>query len=368
MKLSVTKNINIFFILFLILIIPVIYSCAGMAASAEEYYSIGMAYFDLGKFDDAQRWLIRARQADRTFSASQYNLGRIAFEQKRYEDAAKYFEGILKNDTDNVISLRAAAYTRIMLGDIETAQIHYSRLLELIPDSADDGYNHALVLFVMEKYDEAEKVMEKYPFAMQKNKDIQLLFARCQAKQNKVEAIASYTDWLAVNSDYKARYEYAQVLEYHEFYARALEEFRKSLNEATATSENPSQLDINFAIVKVLLIADGESEEGITELKSIVEKGYKNITAIEELIDNPLIKSSNKPKLQEIADNIKKAIAEAEKEAAEREKEEKAAKKQSPEQAARNAAVRQKIEEIINLEDELESEQETDLNSSTETP
>ncbi|MCL2271042.1 MAG: tetratricopeptide repeat protein, partial [Treponema sp.] len=50
------------------------------AASAEEYFSIGMAYYDMGKFAEAEKWLNRAKARDRTMSASEYNLGRIAFE------------------------------------------------------------------------------------------------------------------------------------------------------------------------------------------------------------------------------------------------------------------------------------------------
>ncbi|MDR2363935.1 MAG: tetratricopeptide repeat protein, partial [Spirochaetaceae bacterium] len=49
--------------LFLIVVCAgaVISSCATWGASAEEYYSLGMAYFELGKFEEAEKWLNRAR-------------------------------------------------------------------------------------------------------------------------------------------------------------------------------------------------------------------------------------------------------------------------------------------------------------------
>ena len=312
----IKKNKIYFFIFLLIFIISILSGCAGMAASAEEYYSIGMAYFDLGKFDEAEKWLNRAKQADKTFSASQYNLGRLAFEQKRYDEAVKHFEGLLKRDPDNILALRAAAYTRIRLGNIEIAQKHYSKLLTLIPESADDGYNHALVLFAMERYSEAEEVLQKYPFAMQDNKDVQLLFARSQGKQNKAEAIDSFASWLAVNSNFKARYEYALVLEYHEFYARAIEELKQAVKESNATSTDPKQNEIQFALARVTLIAENESDQGITEMQKAVDQGFDNITAIEELTQNSLIRSSNITRLQNIIDNMYRKIAEAEQAAA----------------------------------------------------
>ena len=90
-------------------------SCAGLATSAEEYYSIGMAYYEMGKYEEAERWLNRALSRNRTMSASEYNLGRIAFGTGRYRDALKKFNAILKKDPQNVMALKAAAYTRIKL-------------------------------------------------------------------------------------------------------------------------------------------------------------------------------------------------------------------------------------------------------------
>ena len=92
----------------LILMIPLIFicACAGFAASAQEYYSIGMSYFELGKYEEAEIWLNRAKAADRTMVASQYNLGRLAFERRRYREAADYFENILVKDPDNILALK----------------------------------------------------------------------------------------------------------------------------------------------------------------------------------------------------------------------------------------------------------------------
>ena len=257
--------------------------CAGMAASAEEYYSIGMAYYDLGKYAEAEKWLNRAKQAKRTMAASSYNLGRISFEMERYEEAAKHFENILKIDKNNVPALKAAAYSWIRADDIKKAEKHYSRLLELVPESADSGYNHALILFALKRYKESEAVLEKYPIALQENKDVMLLYARNQGAQNKVEAIETYSNFLANHTDGKARYEYAGLLEKNEFYARAIEEYKKSITETANDSIDPLKSDIRFALARVLLIADSSSSDGITELQGAVNDGYKNIAEVEKL-------------------------------------------------------------------------------------
>jgi len=267
------------------------------AASAEEYFSIGMAYYDMGKYDEAEKWLNRAKARDKTKNASEYNLGRIAFEMGRYEDAAKQFDSILKRDQNNVIALKAAAYTQIRLGNMEKAAELYERLLKLVPESADDGYNYALVLIAMEKHSEAEKVLKRYEFALLDNSDVLLLYARSQKAQGKVEAIDTYATWLVNNSNVKVRYEYAQILETHDLYARALDEYRLALKEHSSGTTDPSRHELRFAIARLLLIADSGSAEGVTEMKEAVAEGYSDFDAIEKLLDDERISSDNKEEL-----------------------------------------------------------------------
>ncbi|MDR0442634.1 MAG: tetratricopeptide repeat protein [Treponema sp.] len=295
-----------FFTVAAIIFISAVSGCAGMAASAEEYFSIGMAYYDLGKFDEAEKWLNRAKSADKTMIASQYNLGRIAFETERYEDAARYFESILKRDPDNVLALKAAAFTRIKTGDIPLAEKHYSHLLELVPESADDGYNHALVLYALKRYGDAEKTLEKYPFALTDNSEMTLLYARCQKALDKVEAIDSFAKWLDGNTDNKVRYEYAQLLEQHELYARALEEYRKTIAETAVDSADPVRGDVRFALARVLLIADSENSEGITELEIAVGEGFNDIEAVEKLQKSGKLSAGNKDQLRTVINDMQR--------------------------------------------------------------
>jgi tetratricopeptide (TPR) repeat protein len=296
------------------------------AASAEEYFAIGMAYYDMGKFAEAEKWLNRAKAKDKTMSASEYNLGRIAFETGRYQDALKYFESILKYDPNNIMALKAAAYTHIKNGNIEKAAALYDKVLKLVPESADDGYNYALVLFAMKKYEQAEQVLKNHEFALLDNNDVLLLYARSQREQGKPEAIDSYDKWLANNTDTKVRYEYAQLLESHELYARALEEYRTSLSGLAADADDPSKPDIRFAIARLLLIADSANSDGITELKGAVEDGFSDYEKANELLTNERISAKHKEEIRTIIAEMKRAA-----EAAEAEKAAEAAKAEAAE-------------------------------------
>jgi len=295
-------------------LVPV--SCASWgAASAEEYYSIGMAYYDIGKYDEAEKWLNRAKFKDRTKNASEYNLGRIAFEAKRYDDAIKHFEAVLKKDPNNVLALKAAAYTYIKNDNIEKASAMYKRLLVLVPESSDDGYNYALVLYAMKKYDEAEQVLKTYEYALLDNNDVLLLYARAQKEQGKPEAIDTYASWLVNNSDAKIRHEYAQLLESQQMYARALEEYRTTYAALSSTSVDPSKPEVRFTIARLMLTADVENTEGPTELQAAVSEGYNNFEEMDKLLDDGRISTANKAEIRKIISEGKKAAEEKAKEA-----------------------------------------------------
>jgi len=309
----------------------VIGGCAG-AASAEEYYNIGMAYYDIGRFEDAEKWLLRAKAADKTKVASEYNLGRIAFEAKRYDEAIRYFESILKKDPYNVPALKAAAYTYIKNNNIEKASDLYKRLLELVPESSDDGYNYALVLFAMKKYNEAEQVIKKYEYALLDNSDVLLLYARTQKEQGKPEAIDTYASWLVNNSDVKVRYEYAGLLEGAQMYARALEEYRTVYNGLSSDSVNPSKPALRFTIARLTLTADAENSAGVTEFKAAVDEGYNDFDEMEKLLNDERVSADNKNEIKAIVTEAKRA-AEAAAEAAA-----KAAAEAEAENAASDAA------------------------------
>jgi tetratricopeptide (TPR) repeat protein len=277
-------------------------ACQSFGASAEEYYSIGMAYFEIGKYEEAERWLSRASAAGRTRLASEYNLGRIAFETGYYEDAADHFETVLERDPDNVMALRALAYTRIRTGELPEAEELYRRVMALIPDNADDGYNHALVLYAMGNYAEAEELILSRPHAFEKNRDMLLLFARTQRALGKVEAADSYAQWLTGGSDGKVRYEYAQTLEGAELFAKALEEYQTALTELPADS--PSAPEIRFSLARVYLVADAGNPQGMTELKAALEAGFADREKLEALAGDERIGEANRLEIQELVKNL----------------------------------------------------------------
>ncbi|MDR1302957.1 MAG: tetratricopeptide repeat protein, partial [Treponema sp.] len=255
---------------------------------------------------EAEQWLNRAKAVDKTKVASEYNLGRIAFETKQYPEALGYFEKILARDPVNLIVLKAVAYTYIKLGNIEKAEAVYQRVLALTPESADDGYNYALVLYAMEKYDQSEQVLAAYPFALQENKEVLLLFARTQKAQHKPEAADSYAQWFETTEktdDPLVHYEYASVLETSGFYARAIEEYRTILQQVPHQgAQGFSSSLVRVSLARSLLIADAESEEGITELTAALREGFTDMDVLEALMEEEGISEDHKAAIRRLID------------------------------------------------------------------
>jgi len=283
-------------------------SCSsGGAVKAEEYYSLGMAYYDMGKFDEAEKWLNRASAAKRTMTASEYQLGRIAYEAGRYADAVRHFERVLSKDPENIMALKAAAYARIKNGDLAKAEALYDRVLALVPESADDGFNYALVLYGLKKYDRCEDTLNRYPQALEETPASLLLLARAQKARNRVEAIDSYAKWLAANTgtaNPQGLYEYAQVLESADHYARALEQYKAAITALASDTENLKKSQLLFERARLLLTADPENSEGITELKTAVTEGFSASAEIEDLMRDDRVSQENRDEIRKILDEL----------------------------------------------------------------
>jgi tetratricopeptide (TPR) repeat protein len=202
-------------------------SCASSSAKAEEYYALGAAYFELKKYDEAAKWFNRAKFFKVTKNASEYHLGRIAFENGDYKKSTLYFERILSRDPENITALKAAAYTCIKTEELEKAREWYRQVLELVPESYDEGFNYALVLMALGEAETAEQILVTYNNT--ESPEALLLLARAQKQQGKPEAADAYAASLLKSDNADVRIEFAGYLEEQGLADKALEEYKLAL-------------------------------------------------------------------------------------------------------------------------------------------
>ncbi len=262
-------------------------SCAGVqAASAEEYYNLGIAYYDLGKFAEAERWFQKAARADKTRVASEYNLGRIAYETGKAEEAARIFERLLEKDGDNVVTLKAAAFARLKNGDFEKAAAHYERVVTLLPETEDATYNYALVLHGMKQDERALEILGPLLIRHPEDADALLLRARVEKSLGRPEAVDSYAARLERGDDPVIRREFAEACEAAGLYVRAVESYDLILKAGKADAAGVGRGVVRFAKARALLIAGGEGlgDGGLKELETALAEGFKDRTALDALV------------------------------------------------------------------------------------
>jgi len=222
-------------------------SCLTSSAKAEEYYSLGMAFFELKKYPQAENWFNKSKFNKITRNASEYNLGRIAFETGRYREAGRYFERIIGRDKDNVTALKAAAYTCIKLEKFDKAEEYYRHVLELVPQSYDEGFNYALVLMALGRPEDAETTLKAYTDILNTDNNTEnakalLLLARAQMEQGKPETADTFIACLQKEDNPVVRAEYAGYLAQTGQKDKALKEYKLALENSKLTEAKKQEI------------------------------------------------------------------------------------------------------------------------------
>lgn len=279
-----------------------IVACAtagGTVVRAEEYYSIANAYFELKKYDEAERWFSLASRHEKTALAARYQLGRIAFEKGEPAEAARIFEDLLPLDPDNLMLIRAAAYSRMKLGEWDAAISLFDKASHLAPETEDARYNYALALAYADRFEEAAERLKPRVEAFPDDRESILLLARMERKLERPEAADHFAVALALKDDVAVRVEFAECLESLDFFARAVEEYDTLLDSETLAPAKKAEY--RFLKARALLFA-GDGAAGVSELREAITDGFTDRAALELLLADPRL--ADKAPIEEILSGI----------------------------------------------------------------
>lgn len=282
-----------------VLLIFVFLACASGPASVseDELYSLGKSYYDIGKYSEAEVWFQKASKFKKTKHASLYYLGRIAFQKQNYKDAAKIFEELLKTDTDNVVLLKAAAFSNLKAYLFEKAEIQYMRLIKLVPGSKDSTYGYALVLYGLKKYVESYRVLKDAKAESGDDRDALLLLARVERLLGFPEALDHYSKWLEKGDDPVVLKELAEVAEHQNLYSRAIEAYKKLKQTNRDELAGLQKGEIDFLIGRLILIADPVDNQGLKSIEVALSAGYSNNEAFDLLLANSKLSETQRQSL-----------------------------------------------------------------------
>lgn len=259
---------------------------------AAEHYSLGMAYFELGKYAEAAAHFQAARSYGETRTASDYQLARILYETGKYAEAAAAFEALLAEDPPNTMLLKATAYAEAGAKNLDRATELYARAVELLPEDRDTLYNYALLLGKASLPLRGYELLLPYVEVYGEDADARLLLARLARQAGLVEAVDQYATYLRLKSDdIDARLEYAGACEAAELYAAALSAY-DDIIKSLASKGGAKLATARFGRARLLLVAAGDGAEGLAELARAVSEGFSDREAAEKLIADPRLADS----------------------------------------------------------------------------
>ncbi len=125
--------------------------------NSEAPANLGVAYFMLGRTDEAVAQLQEALEMDPDFVYPHLFLGRAMARDERYEEAVEHYAIVLDDQPQNADAHYYLGYALASLGRNDEAIRHYSEAVRLQPANADAHFNLGVLLDMKESYDDAAR-------------------------------------------------------------------------------------------------------------------------------------------------------------------------------------------------------------------
>jgi tetratricopeptide (TPR) repeat protein len=250
---------------------------------ASEYYDLGNAYIELGKYDKAIVEFEAALKIDPAFVKADYNLALAYAHAKRTDDAIAVLKQLLAADARNTQLLSALGWAYHLGGRDEEAIAQYAAVVALSPADLNALYNSGIILWKLNRPHEA---MDSFTTLLAKAPDdTDALYAAGSLLLSLDDAAAS-SDMLSrylekKPGDAEGWYLLAAGAERQKKYSRALEAYDKII------AIDPAQGDAWFGETRLLLTVVEDPQRGLDALAKALGAGFKDAKAVKALLDSP---------------------------------------------------------------------------------
>lgn len=184
-----------------------------------------MVYFEMKEYEKAQDYAQKTLDIDKSDNSALIVLGDVAYRNKNYSDALKYYKKAQVKEVNYNASLKVAQ-TYLQLNQINKAKDIYSKILKVSSKAYLAYYNMGLL-----ESDRENEYLKKAIAINPDFKDGWLDLARVFIKKKNLDSalsclgIAKYID----DSDYRYYYYFGLVLKEKGLFASANENFEQSL-------------------------------------------------------------------------------------------------------------------------------------------
>jgi Flp pilus assembly protein TadD len=128
---------------------------------ADAMISMAFSYDFLGESEEARKTYLAALDKVPNNKDLIFNLGRLNFMQKSYEDAIKNFQKVLEIDPEDFESYLNIGNAYLQLEKFEDAIPFYQKAVELKPDNANAWNNLAVAYVRMGNTEKGKEAFEK---------------------------------------------------------------------------------------------------------------------------------------------------------------------------------------------------------------
>lgn len=259
-----------------------LFSCASTQVPdlAQEFYDIGNAWLEMGKWDKAGSAYEKALFYDRTLVAASYNLARALIEAGSYPKALEILNELLSEDGDNVRLITLRAYALYRSGDDLAALDAYRRASELNPYDAATLRNLSLLLERAGRDEEALALLRELYAVDPSNDTILRRLALLEAKEADSESAEELlTAYLArKGDDLEVLRRRATLREGRELFALALEDWTALVKAQDADA------DAWFHVARIRLVVAGDGAGGLEALRKALDAKYSDAESAAALL------------------------------------------------------------------------------------
>ena len=250
---------------------------------ASQFYDLGNAYVELGKYDKAVTEFQAALNIDPGFVKADYNLALAYAHAKRTADAIAILKRLLISDPENTQVLSALGWVYHLAARDDDALAQYAMVVRLSPADLNALYNAGIILWKLKRPQEA---MEKFTTLLAKAPDDTDALYAAGSLLLSLDDAAGSADMISrylekKPSDPEALFLFAAAAERQKKYAQAMAAYDK------ITGIDASQGDAWFGEARLLLTVVEDPQRGLEALRKALGAGFKDVKAVQALLDSP---------------------------------------------------------------------------------
>ena len=251
--------------------------------TAEAYFNLGNAYFELEQYNEAVKAYTRAIELEESFARASYNLARVYLISGKVETGIDVLHQILEQDEDNSVILNTLAYAYTLSGETGKALEIYGQVLQRSQYDKNALYNSGIIYWERQNREKAIEVFTSLYSIDPQDADVLYNLGTLEIE------LGNYDRGIRFLEEYIKKQ--AQDIEALMILAGAYEEekfFSKAIDSYEAVIKlDPKIPKAHFRKAYILLTAIGDSENGMKALDQAILAGFVENESIQALMIDP---------------------------------------------------------------------------------